>query len=92
MRIIGWSMFNGGFIWGREPIMTKNYIIIVGWTNGSVIVHTQNKYYLSCFLFGLKTISTRSNTTFNSIINISATHASKTKANLDATNNNSCAL
>jgi hypothetical protein len=89
MRVIGRSMFNGRFVWGREPKMTNNYIIIVGWANGSVIVHTQNnrfKYYLSCFLFRLKIISTKRNTTFNSIINISATHASKAKANLDATN------
>jgi hypothetical protein len=36
--------------------------------------------------------SIRSNTTVNSIINISVTHAFKAKANLDAINNNPCAL
>jgi hypothetical protein len=35
---------------------------------------------------------TKSNTTINSIISISVTHASKAKVNLDAPNNNSCAL
>ncbi len=34
----------------------------------------------------------RRNTIINSIINISVTHASKEKFNLDATNNNSSAL
>jgi hypothetical protein len=34
----------------------------------------------------------RSNTTMNSIMSISATHASKAKVNLDVTNNNSCAF
>jgi hypothetical protein len=36
--------------------------------------------------------STRSNTTINSIISISATHASKAKVNFDVINNNFCAL
>jgi hypothetical protein len=35
---------------------------------------------------------TKNNTTTNSVISINATHASKAKANLDAPNNNSCAL
>jgi hypothetical protein len=87
-------MFNGGFLWGREPRMMRNCIIIVGWTSGSVIVHTQNNGFNFIFshLFLLKTILTINNTIINSIISISATHASKAKANLDVVNNNSCAL
>ncbi len=38
MRIIGMSMFNGGFVWEWEPRMMKNYIIIVGWASGSVFM------------------------------------------------------
>jgi len=42
-----------------------------------------------CVVFSF---STKSNITIHSMISINATHASKAKANLDATNNNSCAL
>ncbi len=44
------------------------------------------KYLLSRFFW------VKSNTTINCIINISATHAFKAKANIDVANNNSCAL
>jgi len=57
MKIIGRSMFNGGFMWEREPGMMRNYIIIVGWESGSVIMWTQNnelKFFLSLFFFWLE--------------------------------------
>ncbi len=89
MRIIGRPMFNGGFLWEREPRMMKNCIIIVGHTNGNVIMQTQNnglKSFLSLFF------SSTSNTLVNSIISICALHEFNEKINLDATNNNSFAL
>jgi hypothetical protein len=87
MRIIGRSMFNGGFLWQKEPRMMRsnNY----WWANGSVIMQTQNnglRSVLSHFFLA------RSNTIVNSIISINATHASKAKANFDVVNNNSYAL
>ncbi len=42
MRITGRFMFNGGFLWKREPRMMRICIIIVGRASGSVIMHTQN--------------------------------------------------
>jgi hypothetical protein len=59
MKIIGRSMFNGGFMWDREPIMMRNCIIIVGWASGNVIMQTENnglKYLLSHFIFQLEAI------------------------------------
>jgi hypothetical protein len=53
-------------------------------------MQTQNnglRFLLSHFPFWF-----RNNTTINSIINISVTHAFKAKANLDVANNNSSAL
>jgi hypothetical protein len=44
---------------------------------------------ISCVVFSF---STRSNIIVHSMINVSATHAFKEKTNLDAVDNNSCAL
>jgi hypothetical protein len=44
---------------------------------------------ISCVAFSF---STRSNIIVHSMIHISVTHSSKAKANLDVSNNNSCAL
>jgi hypothetical protein len=53
--------------------------------------HIDSKQWveISCVTFSF---SARRNTIVNSIINISATHASKAKINLDAIDNNSCSL
>jgi hypothetical protein len=54
MRIIGRSMFDGGFLQEKEPRTMRNCIIIIGWSSGSTIMQTQNnglKKNLSHFFF-----------------------------------------
>jgi hypothetical protein len=52
-------------------------------------VDPKQRVEISSITFSFSIIN---NTTINSIISISVTHASKAKANFDVTNNNSCAL
>jgi hypothetical protein len=61
------------------------------WLNKWKSNHVDLKQWveISCVAFSF---STRSHITIHSMINISVTHASKAKVNLDAINNNSCAL
>jgi hypothetical protein len=61
------------------------------WLNKWKCNHADSKQWVEIFSVTFS-FSAKSNTTINSIINISATHASKAKANLDAVNNNSYVL
>jgi hypothetical protein len=64
---------------------------------GSLKIYLQEKqlYVRSSHMFKQTTIMkcrARNNTIVNSIVSNNPTHASKAKANLDAINNNSCAM
>jgi len=61
------------------------------WLNKWKCNHADPKQWVEIFSVTFS-FSARSNTTINSVINISATHASKVKANLAAANNNSYVL
>jgi hypothetical protein len=61
------------------------------WLSKGKCNHTNPKQWVEISSFTFSFLA-RHNTTINSIININVAHSFKVKANLDATNNNSCVM